>query len=262
MRFLSQIVVFFLASMFSLPVIAGGISEDGARSAIEAYKAKNYQLACNKFADLVAKNDPVAIYYLGYDVDFSNSYCLPITKTLKIYTDFWWGIVRDRNFQDQINKSNSSMLIGYISGEAAGKMIEVSAKAGYGPAQTRLGQLYMRFEVDAYFVRNLDLAASWLQKGSESGSDLAEYLLGVLAENGAAQGTPAEHYIKAADRGHLYSMQLVAQNMYNGDNGFPKDREKALYYLKILANQNGDMNKKKWAITVIQNLYNQNVYRN
>lgn len=262
MKISRSVAIFSIFFMASTPSYAGVVSEKDASVAISAYNDKNYQIACNKFADLVANKDPVSIYYLGFDIDFNNGYCYPITKNLEIFGRFWWKIVEDRNLKDKINQPNSSILMDYISGEAAAKMIEVAANAGYGPAQTSLGRLYMRYKVDAYFPQDLNLAELWLKKGSESGSDVAEYLLGILAENGPIKGASAQHYIKAADRGHLYSMQISAINMYNGTNGFPNDKNRALVYLKILANQDRDIKLKKWADTFIQKLYQEKVYRN
>lgn len=261
MRRPASLAVYALVLMLSTHVCAENVSEDRARDAISAYKAKNFQSACNKLADLNERQDPVSTYFLGYDIIFGDGMCLPITKELAMYKKFWLGIVDEHRLKDKIGRPNSSLLEHYITGGAAAKMIEVAANAGYMPAQTRLGQLYMQFEVDTYLPRDFGLAQNWLQKASASGGGLAEYLLGVLSQNGAGQGTASEHYIKAADRGHLYAMQITAQGMYDGSDGFPKNKDKARIYLNNLLNQNEDIKKRHWANKFMQNFYYDNVYR-
>jgi TPR repeat protein len=261
MRASASLAVCALVSILSAPARAESVSEDRARDAISAYENGNFQSACNKFADLQEKQDAVSIYYLGYDVIFGGGKCMPITKDLPIYKKSWQQIVDENHLKDKVGGQNSSMMNYYVNGGAAAKMIEVAANAGYMPAQTRLGQLYMQYEVDTFLPRNLGLAANWLQKASASGGGLAEYLLAVLSINGDAPGTAAEHYTKAADRGHLYSMQVVAQSLYTGSGGFPKDQDKALTYLNKMANQDADFQKKRWAMSFIQNYYQGNVHR-
>ena len=235
-----------------------GVSEDSAyREAIQRFNNKDYQRACNDLIDLHNYNDVRADYWLGKDIVFFRSFCAALTVNLKVYKDIRASIMDANGLTEPLQGFDSH----YLYGATGAKMIERAARCGVADAQADMGRLYLNHQIDRFVLPNEKVAEIWLKKSAANKSKYGTYLLGLMAQNELIDGNQWDYYIKAADLGHLYSMQRVAENMYVGNKNLPQNRDVALIYLQILKNQKIDIKKRIWAKEFIQRFYKERVER-
>lgn len=133
----------------------------------------------------------------------------------------------------------------------AGYWYRKSAEQGNLKAMHNLGILFLEGEGTA---KNEPEGARWIRMAAEKGDPGSQYLLGILLIQG--RGTPqdtgsgVEWLQKAANAGNPDALARLGQDHYFGDDGFPKDLQKAVPLIRAAA-EKGNL----WACDTLGLLY-------
>ena len=102
-----------------------------------------------------------------------------------------------------------------------------------------LGYMYAN---KIYFDKDYDKSISCYKIAYEQGHSInALYNLGIVYKNGFNDYDKSKKCIlKAAEAGHFRAQEYLFEHYAKGDNGFPLDKEKALYYGELAA-KNGSV---------------------
>ena len=99
-----------------------------------------------------------------------------------------------------------------------------AAQQGYAPAQTRLGDILDKAEEDAD-------AVEWYRKAAAQGNAAGEYGLGQMYAKGEGVGkdlVQARFFnLRAAEKGHLFAVELMMEAYRTGGLGLPVDKTQA-----------------------------------
>jgi hypothetical protein len=120
--------------------------------------------------------------------------------------------------------------------EMAGYWYRKAAEQGNLKAMHNLGILFLEGQGTP---KNEKEGARWIRRAAEKGDPGSQYLLGVLYLKG--RGVPQETVSgvdwlkKAADAGNADALARLGQDYYFGDDGFPKDLQRAVPLIRAAA---------------------------
>ncbi len=138
--------------------------------------------------------------------------------------------------------------------------LEKSAENGNAAAQCGIGMMYnpslnciSASLKRAGYQYDIDKAIYWLKKAAEQEYSSAFWELANIYHE-FKQNEDCVHWsFKAADEKIPEALYVCGLSCYDGEDGFPKDRDKAFKYLSYLAN-NPDILKEEWRAATYFNL--------
>ncbi|WP_455375022.1 SEL1-like repeat protein [Kaarinaea lacus] len=125
--------------------------------------------------------------------------------------------------------------------ESALIWLERAAKNNHKDAQYLLGSLYYNGNP---VKRNLETAKFWLNKSAKSGVENAKVLISAIndqskskSQNSGKNISTTDLFLASANKGDREAQFKVGLMYLKGNDGFPKDQEKALHWLNKAATQ-------------------------